>query len=126
MKHSKQQNNQAKNTLEKNQNYSRMPLTNDDKYTIMANITNNNNIEEINTMFTVIQTIARFGRFNQEAIRSFPTMKAAAAFAKRCHNGNPTTVIKDNKTNKVFTAHKDTNGTTLIWQTGPIFADKIV
>jgi hypothetical protein len=86
----------------------------------------NNNKEEINTMFTVIQTIARFGRFNQEAIRSFPTMKAAAAFAKRCHCGNPTTVIRDEKSGKVFTAHKDTNGTSLVWQTGPIFADKIV
>jgi len=128
MKHRKQQNNQAKNTLEKNQNYSRMPLTNDDTYDIMANMTNNNTIatKDNNNMFTVIQTIARFGRFNQEAIRSFPTMKEAAAFAKRCHCGNPTTAIRDNKTHKVFTAHKDTNGTSLVWQTGPIFADKIV
>ena len=92
----------------------------------MANITNNNTIKENNTMFQVIQTIARFGRFNQEVIGSFATMKEAAAFAKRCHNGNPTTCIKDTESNKVFTAHRDTNGTTLIWQTGPIFADKIV
>ena len=121
MKHSKQQNNQAKNTLEKNQNYSRMPLTNDDNYIIMASMTNNNNTtKDNNNMFTILQTIVRFGRFNQEAIRSFPTMKEAAAFAKRCHNGNPTTVIKDEKSGKVFTAHKDTNGTTLLWQTGPI------
>ena len=115
-----------KKTFKKNQNYSRFPLTNDDNYIIMANITNNNTIKENNTMFQVIQTIARFGRFNQEVIGSFDTMKEAAAFAKRCHNGNPTTVIRDNKTNKVFTAHKDTNGTSLVWQTGPIFADKIV
>ena len=128
MKHRKQQSNQAKQTLEKSQNYSRIPLTNDDNYIIMANMTNNNTIatKDNNNMFTVIQTIARFGRFNQEAIRSFPTMKEAAAFAKRCHCGNPTTAIRDNKTHKVFTAHRDTNGTTLIWQTGPIFADKIV
>ena len=95
----------------------------------MATMTNNNNTttqEDNNNMFQVIQTIARFGRFNQEVIGSFDTMKEAAAFAKRCHNGNPTTCIKDTKENKVFTAHKDTNGTTLIWQTGPIFADKIV
>ena len=124
----RQANKQAKKTFKKNQNYSRMPLTNDDNYIIMANMTNNNTIatKDNNNMFTVIQTIARFGRFNQEAIRSFPTMKEAAAFAKRCHCGNPTTAIRDNKTNKVFTAHKDTNGTSLVWQTGPIFADKIV
>ena len=124
----RQENKRVKNTLEKSQNYSRIPLTNDDNYIIMANMTNNNTIatKDNNNMFTVIQTIARFGRFNQEAIRSFPTMKEAAAFAKRCHCGNPTTAIRDNKTHKVFTAHRDTNGTTLIWQTGPIFADKIV
>ena len=127
MKHSKQQSNQEKNTLEKTQNYSRMPLTNDDNYIIMANMTNNNNTtKDNNNMFTVIQTIVRFGRFNQEAIRSFPTMKEAAAFAKRCHCGNPTTCIKHEESGKVFTAHKDTNGTSLVWQTGPIFADKIV
>ena len=91
----RQQNKRTKNTLKKNQNYSRMPLTIDDNYIIMANMTNNNTIatKDNNNMFTVIQTIARFGRFNQEAIRSFPTMKAAAAFAKRCHNGNPTTRV---------------------------------
>ena len=114
--------------MKKNQNYSRMPLTNDDTYDIMATMTNNNTIatKDNNNMFQVIQTIARFGRFNQEVIGSFDTMKEAAAFAKRCHCGNPTTCIKDKESGKVFTAHKDTNGTTLIWQTGPIFADKIV
>ena len=90
-------------------------------------MTNNTTTTEKDTnMFQVIQTIARFGRFNQEVIGSFDTMKEAAAFAKRCHNGNPTTCIKDTKSGKVFTAHKDTNGTTLIWQTGPIFAHQIV
>ena len=58
MKHSKQQSNQAKNTLEKNQNYSRMPLTNDDTYDIMANMTNNNNnvSERFTTMKDLIST----------------------------------------------------------------------
>jgi len=99
-----------------------------DNYIRMINMTNNNNTttQEDTNMFQVIQTIVRFGRFNQEVIASFDTMKEAAAFAKRCHCGNPTTCIKDTESNKVFTAHKDTNGTTLIWQTGPIFADKIV
>ena len=122
----RQENKRVKNTLEKSQNYSRIPLTNDDNYIIMATMTNNNTTKDNNNMFQVIQTIVRFGRFNQEVIGSFDTMKEAAAFAKRCHCGNPTTCIKDTESNKVFTAHKDTNGTTLIWQTGPIFADKIV
>ena len=38
----RQANKQAKNNLKKNQNYSRFPLTNDDNYIIMANMTNNN------------------------------------------------------------------------------------
>ena len=38
----RQTNKQAKKTFKKNQNYSRFPLTNDDNYIIMANITNNN------------------------------------------------------------------------------------
>ena len=40
----RQANKQAKNTLEKSQNYSRIPLTNDDNYIIMANMTNNDNV----------------------------------------------------------------------------------
>ena len=83
-------------------------------------MTNNNTIKDNNNMFQVIQTIVRFGRFNQEVIGSFDTMKEAAAFGKRCHNGNPTTVIRDTKENKVFTPHFDNNGTSLMWQTGPI------
>jgi len=39
----RQENKRVKNTLEKSQNYSRIPLTNDDKYYIMANMTNNIN-----------------------------------------------------------------------------------
>ena len=48
----RQSNKQAKKTLEKSQNYSRIPLTNDDNYIIMANMTNNNNTatKENNTM----------------------------------------------------------------------------
>ena len=87
----------------------------------MMSMTNNNTTTEKDTnMFQVIQTIARFGRFNQEVIASFSTMKEAAAFGKRCHNGNPTTCIKDKATGKVFTPHRDNNGTSLMWQTGPI------
>jgi len=59
MKHSKQQSNQAKNTLEKTQNYSRMPLTNDDNYIIMANMTNNDTITKkgVHTMKEIIVQI---------------------------------------------------------------------
>ncbi len=61
----------------------------------MANITNNNTIEEINTMFQVIQTIVRGGQWQQDIVAEFATESEAVAFAKRCHNGNPTTrVIK--------------------------------
>ena len=91
----RQANKQAKKTLKKNQNYSRFPLTNDDNYIIMANMTNNNTIEEINTMFQVIQTIVRGGQWQQDIVGTFATEGEAVAFAKRCHNGNPTTrVIK--------------------------------
>jgi len=95
MKHSKQQNNQAKNTLEKNQNYSRMPLTNDDKYYIMANMTNNNNTtKDTKIMFHVLQTIVRSGVWTQETLAKFGTESEAIDFAKRCHNGNPTTRVE--------------------------------
>jgi len=55
----RQGNKRTKNTLEKNQNYSRMPLTNDDKYYIMANMTNNNTnafSERFTTMKDLIST----------------------------------------------------------------------
>ena len=91
----RQANKQVKKTLKKNQNYSRMPLTNDDNYIIMANMTNNNTIEEMITMFQVIQTIVRGGQWQQDIVAEFATEGEAVAFAKRCHNGNPTTrVIK--------------------------------
>ena len=84
-----------KKTFKKNQNYSRFPLTNDDNYIIMANMTNNNTIEDINTMFQVIQTIVRGGQWQQDIVAEFATESEAIDFAKRCHNGNPTTrVIK--------------------------------
>ena len=80
---------------EKFQNYSRMPLTNDDKQYIMANMTNNNTQEESNTMFQVVQTIVRGGEWQQDVVAEFATESEAIEFAKRCHNGNPTTrVIK--------------------------------
>tara|TARA_Y100001937_G_scaffold18653_1_gene25743 strand:+ start:2527 stop:2751 length:225 start_codon:yes stop_codon:yes gene_type:complete len=45
-----------KKTFKKNQNYSRLPLTNDDNYIIMANMTNNNKqrFERFNTMKEII------------------------------------------------------------------------
>tara|TARA_A100000172_G_scaffold75400_1_gene58163 strand:- start:624 stop:956 length:333 start_codon:yes stop_codon:yes gene_type:complete len=92
----RQENKRVKNTLEKSQNYSRMPLTNDDNYIIMANMTNNNNTQEdTKIMFQVVQTIVRGGEWQQDIVATFATESEAVAFAKRCHNGNPTTrVIK--------------------------------
>ena len=49
----RQANKQAKNTLKKNQNYSRMPLTNDDDYGIMATMTNNNTTNVFSERFTM-------------------------------------------------------------------------
>jgi len=96
MKHRKQENKRVKKTLEKSQNYSRMPLTNDDNYIIMANMTNNNNTQEDKKiMFQVVQTIVRGGQWQQDIVAEFATESEAIDFAKRCHNGNPTTrVIK--------------------------------
>ena len=71
-------------------------------------------------MFHVLQTIVRNGQWQEDIVAKFATESEAVEFAKRCHNGNPTTVIKDEKSGKVFTSHWDTNGTTLLWQTGPI------
>ena len=92
----RQANKQAKKTLKKNQNYSRLPLTNDDTYDIMATMTNNNTISEKDTnMFQVVQTIVRGGEWQQDIVAEFATESEAIDFAKRCHNGNPTTrVIK--------------------------------
>ena len=92
----RQANKQAKKTLKKNQNYSRFPLTNDDNYIIMANMTNNNNTQEdTKIMFQVVQTIVRGGEWQQDIVAEFATESEAIDFAKRCHNGNPTTrVIK--------------------------------
>lgn len=88
--------------------------------------TDNNGNQLVGECFSVCQCIYRNDAFRNETIASFGSMKEAASFAKRCHNGNPTTTIKHQNSGKVFTAHKDTNGTTLIWQSGPIFADRIV
>ena len=61
----------------------------------MGNMTNNNTIKENNTMFQVVQTIVRGGQWQQDIVATFATEGEAVAFAKRCHNGNPTTrVIK--------------------------------
>ena len=53
-------------------------------------MTNNNTLKEINTMFQVIQTIVRGGQWQQDIVAKFATESEAAAFVKRCHNGNPT------------------------------------
>ena len=46
-------------------------------------------------MFQVVQTIVRGGQWQQDIVATFATEGEAVAFAKRCHNGNPTTrVIK--------------------------------
>ena len=46
-------------------------------------------------MFQVVQTIVRGGQGQQDIVATFATESEAVAFAKRCHNGNPTTrVIK--------------------------------
>ena len=93
----RQENKRVKNTLEKSQNYSRIPLTNDDNYIIMANMTNNDTTmnKENNSMFQVVQTIVRGGQWQQDIVAEFATESEAIDFAKRCHNGNPTTrVIK--------------------------------
>ena len=90
------QTNKQKKTSKKFQNYSRFPLTTDDNYIIMANMTNNNNTQEdTKIMFQVVQTIVRGGEWQQDIVAEFATESEAIDFAKRCHNGNPTTrVIK--------------------------------
>jgi len=86
---------QAKNTLEKSQNYSRMPLTNDDDYGIMAIMTNNNNTQEdTKIMFHVLQTIVRNGQWQEDTIARFDNEADAIECRNRCHNGNPTTRIE--------------------------------
>ena len=58
-------------------------------------MTNNNTIKEMITMFQVVQTIVRGGQWQQDIVAKFATEREAIEFAKRCHNGNPTTrVIK--------------------------------
>jgi len=67
-----------------------------DNYIRMINMTNNNNTQEdTKIMFQVIQTVVRGGEWQQDIVAEFATEGEAVAFAKRCHNGNPTTrVIK--------------------------------
>ena len=51
--------------------------------------------KENNNMFQVVQTIVRGGEWQQDIVAEFATESEAIDFAKRCHNGNPTTrVIK--------------------------------
>ena len=59
----------------------------------MANMTNNNVSKELTMKFQVLQTIVRSGEWMQDKVAEFATEKEANAFAKRCHNGNPTTRV---------------------------------
>jgi hypothetical protein len=54
---------------------------------------NNTTTKENNTMFKVIQTIVRGGQWQQDIVATFATESEAIQFAKRCHNGNPTTRV---------------------------------
>ena len=91
----RQENKRVKNTLEKSQNYSRMPLTNDDDYGIMAIMTNNNNTtKDTKIMFHVLQTIVRNGQWQEDTIARFDNEADAIECRNRCHNGNPTTRIE--------------------------------
>ena len=45
-------------------------------------------------MFNVVQTIVRNGEWIQETVAKFATENEAIEFAKRCHNGNPTTRVE--------------------------------
>ena len=68
----RQENKRVQNTLEKSQNYSRYPLTFDDNYIIMANMTNNNNTiatKDNNTM----RTIKRDGQVWRVFIECLPS-----------------------------------------------------
>ena len=90
----RQTNKQAKKTFKKNQNYSRFPLTNDDNYIIMANMTNNNKSMRGSTMVNVLQTVVRDGEWVVDVIGRFNNLRDALECFHRCHNGNPTTRIR--------------------------------
>tara|TARA_R110001583_G_scaffold127438_2_gene279027 strand:- start:285 stop:467 length:183 start_codon:yes stop_codon:yes gene_type:complete len=55
---------------------------------------NNNTTKESNTMFHVLQTIVRNGQWQEDVVAKFATESEAIEFAKRCHNGNPTTRVE--------------------------------
>ena len=54
---------------------------------------NNNTQEDTKIMFQVVQTIVRGGEWQQDIVAEFATESEAIDFAKRCHNGNPTTRV---------------------------------
>lgn len=45
-------------------------------------------------MFHVLQTIVRNGQWQEDVVAKFATESEAIEFAKRCHNGNPTTRVE--------------------------------
>ena len=52
----------------------------------------NNNKKDM-IMFQVVQTVVRGGQWQQDIVAEFATESEAIDFAKRCHNGNPTTRV---------------------------------
>tara|TARA_R110002110_G_scaffold21145_1_gene84260 strand:+ start:194 stop:394 length:201 start_codon:yes stop_codon:yes gene_type:complete len=54
----------------------------------------NNTTKENNAMFHVLQTIVRNGQWQEDIVAKFATESEAIDFAKRCHNGNPTTRVE--------------------------------
>jgi hypothetical protein len=55
---------------------------------------NNNTTKDAKIMFQVLQTIVRNGQWQEDIVAKFATESEAVEFAKRCHNGNPTTRVE--------------------------------
>jgi hypothetical protein len=55
---------------------------------------NNNTTKDAKIMFHVLQTIVRNGQWQEDIVAKFATESEAVEFAKRCHNGNPTTRVE--------------------------------
>ena len=76
-------------------------MRNEKKHSRSTRVNADNNSMAINNnkkdmiMFQVVQTVVRGGQWQQDIVAEFATESEAIDFAKRCHNGNPTTrVIK--------------------------------
>tara|TARA_R110001583_G_C5393030_1_gene384925 strand:+ start:71 stop:253 length:183 start_codon:yes stop_codon:yes gene_type:complete len=55
---------------------------------------NNTTTKDTKIMFHVLQTIVRNGQWQEDIVAKFATESEAIDFAKRCHNGNPTTRVE--------------------------------